>query len=183
MRTKIKVTDLDLSQWDYIQTHLERAYRFAPGMPRVCVEFELTGQLDPVHVEMPVREFMLFVEELNAQRRHEIPEFPADAQEGHDHKRPVSLKTSQWPGCPPVRMYADGCQGYGPYGDESPSHTNRVEARPVLPTVEQVRDLSAKDAAELARQMNAPKPVNREDIVPCPDGIPGCEVIHTREQG
>lgn len=126
MRTKIKVTDLDLSQWDHVQTQLQRAYRFADGAPRVCVEFELTGEMDPVHVEMPVREFMLFLEELNAQRKHEIEPFPGDAVEGHDHERPVELKASAWPGCPPVRIYADGCQGYGPYGETDGEHVGPV---------------------------------------------------------
>lgn len=150
MHTNIKVKNLDLAQWDYIQTQLQRTFRFADGAPRVCVEFELTGQLDPVHVEMPVREFMLFLEELNAQQRHEIPTFPADAQEGHDHERPVSLKLSQWPGCPPIRTYADGCQGFGPYGDEDPA----PEKLPVLPTADEVRNLSAEQAAALTRRMN-----------------------------
>lgn len=183
MRTTIKVKDLDLSQWDYIQTRLERAYRFAPGTPRVCVEFELTCELSPVHVEMPVREFMRFLEELAAQQRHEIPTFPGDAVDGHDHERPVSLRVSAWPGCPPVRYYADGCMASGPYESGGPSLLGPAK-RPVLPTPEQVHDLSAKDAVALAARMNeAPTPVKREEIVECPDGVPGCEALHTKDEG
>lgn len=126
MRTKIEVTDLDIAQWEYVQTKLERTYRFAEGTPRVCVEFELSDDISPAHVEMPVREFMLFLEELAAQQRHEIQPFPGDAVEGHDHERPVELKTSAWPGCPPVRIYADGCQGYGPYGEADGAHVGPV---------------------------------------------------------
>lgn len=124
MRTKIKVTDLDLAQWDWVQTTLNRAYRFTEGAPRVCVEFELTGEISPTHVEMPVREFMLFLEELETKRQGQYPSFPIDAQEGHDHSRPIALNPSAWPGCPPVRFYADGCQGYGPYGEDD--QTRRV---------------------------------------------------------
>lgn len=157
MRTTIKVTDLDIAQWEYVLTRLERAYRFAPGTPRVCVEFELNGDIAPTHVEMPVREFMLFLEELSVQQRHGLPNFPDDAQEGHDHDRPIRLSPSTWPGCPPVRTYADGCQGYGPYNEQGTQGEPTVEQGrrlPVLPTAEQVRNLTAKDAAALARQMN-----------------------------
>lgn len=132
MYTNIKVKNLDLAQWDWIQTTLNRTYRFAPGAPRVCVEFELTGQLDPVHVEMPVREFMLFLEELETKGQGEYPTFPIDAQEGHDHERPVHLTASAWPECPPVRTYADGCQGYGPYGEDDKTRRVREPNTPGL---------------------------------------------------
>ncbi len=130
MRTTIKVTDLDIAQWEYVQTQLERAYRFAEGTPRVCVEFELSADISPTHVEMPVREFMLFLEELNAQQRHEIQPFPGDAVEGHDHERPTKLKPSNFPGCPPVRFYADGCMGSGPYEPEGPAMVGPTRMEP-----------------------------------------------------
>lgn len=118
MRTRIKVTDLDLAQWDWIQTTLNRTYRFGEGQPRMCVEFELGPEIGATHVEMPVREFMLFIEELDSKRQRDMPHFEIDAQEGHDHERPIQLSPSTWAGCPPVRTYADGCQGYGPYGEQ-----------------------------------------------------------------
>ena len=58
MRTRIKVTDLSLTQWDWLQDHLPESREFGPDAVRMCVEFELTAELSPRHVEMPPREFV-----------------------------------------------------------------------------------------------------------------------------
>lgn len=118
MRTTIEVSDLDISQWEWVQTQLRREYQFQTYTPRVCVTFELSEDIAPTHVEMPVREFMLFIEGLATKRKQDIPTFPDDVQEGHDHERPVSLEPSTWSDCPPIRIYADGCRGYGPYTEQ-----------------------------------------------------------------
>lgn len=64
MHTKIKVKDLSLVQWDWIQTHLVRDYEFTPETVRVCVEFELTPDFNLTRVELPVRAFMHLMNQL-----------------------------------------------------------------------------------------------------------------------
>lgn len=55
MRTKVK--DLSLIQWDYLTTKVPVNGRtFIPGVPRVCVEFELTADFSSLHIEMDVTE-------------------------------------------------------------------------------------------------------------------------------
>jgi hypothetical protein len=57
MRTRIKVADLTLSQWDYLTTQVPVNGRtFLPGMPRACVEFELTPDFSSLHIEMDLVE-------------------------------------------------------------------------------------------------------------------------------
>jgi hypothetical protein len=59
MRTRIKVTDLNLRQWDYITTNVPVDGReFLPGLPRACVVFELTPDMAEIHVEMDLAEFI-----------------------------------------------------------------------------------------------------------------------------
>jgi hypothetical protein len=57
MRAKIKVTDLNLRQWDYITTKVPVDGRdFVEPIPRACVVFELTPDMSEIHVEMDVVE-------------------------------------------------------------------------------------------------------------------------------
>lgn len=57
MRTRIKVTDLSLGQWDYITTKVPvNGREFLPGIPRACVEFELTPDFNVLHIEMDLVE-------------------------------------------------------------------------------------------------------------------------------
>lgn len=59
MRTRIKVTDLNLRQWDYLVSQVPVDGRtFLPGIPRVCVEFELTPDFNELHIEMDSAEFL-----------------------------------------------------------------------------------------------------------------------------
>ena len=59
MRTRIKVTDLNLRQWDYLQTEVPVDGReFLPGLPRACVVFELTPDMAELHIEMDLAEFI-----------------------------------------------------------------------------------------------------------------------------
>jgi hypothetical protein len=57
MHTRIKVKDLNLRQWDWLQENVLVEYQFAPFEPRACVEFELTPDLNTRHVEMPIPAF------------------------------------------------------------------------------------------------------------------------------
>lgn len=53
MRTRIKVTDLNLRQWDYLTTNVPVDGRdFLPGLPRVCAVFELAPEISEFHIEM-----------------------------------------------------------------------------------------------------------------------------------
>jgi hypothetical protein len=54
MHIRVKVKDLSLRQWDWLQDNVQVEYDFAPFEPRACVEFELTPDLNVRHVEMPV---------------------------------------------------------------------------------------------------------------------------------
>lgn len=54
MRAGITITDLSLRQWDYLQSNVERAHRFQAGEVRTCVEFQLTPDLNSIHVELPI---------------------------------------------------------------------------------------------------------------------------------
>jgi hypothetical protein len=66
MRTRIKVTDLNLRQWDHITTQVPVDGRvILEGVPRVCVVFELTPDFSELHVEMDVVEFAALVVKLN----------------------------------------------------------------------------------------------------------------------
>jgi hypothetical protein len=53
MRTRIKVTDLNLRQWDYVVTQIPVDGReFFPNVPRVCAVFEVAPEISALHVEM-----------------------------------------------------------------------------------------------------------------------------------
>lgn len=57
MRTRVKVADLNLRQWDYLQTNVKVSGReFLPGLPTVCAVFELTPDMAELHIEMDVAE-------------------------------------------------------------------------------------------------------------------------------
>ena len=65
MRTRIKVTDLNLRQWDHITTTVPVDGRvILEGVPRVCAVFELAPEISEVHVEMDVVEFAALVVKL-----------------------------------------------------------------------------------------------------------------------
>jgi hypothetical protein len=54
MHAEIKVTDLSLRQWDYLQDNREHKHRFRAGEVRTCVEFELKPDMHSLHVELPI---------------------------------------------------------------------------------------------------------------------------------
>ena len=57
MRTQIKVTDLNLRQWEYVATKVPvNGREFLGGLPRVCVVFELTEDISEIHIEMDLIE-------------------------------------------------------------------------------------------------------------------------------
>ncbi len=124
MRTRIKVTDLNLRQWDHITTQVPVDGRvILEGVPRVCVVFELTPDFSELHVEMDVVEFAALVVKLNTIRNEVAVEDVAKAAlapdslpEPCEHGAPVVEETpSAFVGAKPIRTYADGCQSYGPY--------------------------------------------------------------------
>lgn len=127
MRTRIKVTDLTLRQWDRLQDQLQPSYNIPDGAVRVCVEFELTTELDPRHVEMPVRAFMMLVTQLQQMVEHD--DHAELVREGRADLPPLPAKWSA-PLSGPARL-------------------------PVLPTADEVRHLSAAGAVKLAAEMNA----------------------------
>jgi len=123
MRATIKVTDLSLPQWDWIQSNLQTSYNMPDNAVRVCVRFELNPEMSERHAEMPVRVFIAMMAQLQA------AELRATAD-------PLAL----------ARQAADQAKW------------------PRLPTADQVRNLTAEEAAELTRQMNT-RPT-------CPHGTP-----------
>lgn len=73
MRTRIKVTDLNLRQWDHITTQVPVDGRvILEGVPRVCVEFELTADFHTLHVELDVVEFAALTVKLET-IKNEVP--------------------------------------------------------------------------------------------------------------
>ena len=59
MRTNIEVKDLNLRQWDYVQTNVPVDGRtFLPGLPTACVILEVSPDLSALHVEMDLAEFI-----------------------------------------------------------------------------------------------------------------------------
>lgn len=130
MRTQIKVTDLSVVQWDYLQDNLLEKYAIPADAVRVCVEFELDPEMSTRHVEMPVRAFMSFLTRLQAAQIRAtaqaaltpdaLPdEFPALTC---DHGAAVVVETpSVFRGADPVRQYVDGCSSVGPYRNGSDS--------------------------------------------------------------
>ncbi len=65
MRTRIKVSDLSLEQWDWLQTNIPPRCHFEPNDVRMCVELELSAEMSPLHVEMPPRAFVTLIERLS----------------------------------------------------------------------------------------------------------------------
>ncbi|AAT36793.1 Pas45 [Actinoplanes phage phiAsp2] len=61
MRTRIKVKDLTVNQWDWLQDNLPDGHQFGPDDVRMCVEFELTAEMSPRHAEMPPRAFVALI--------------------------------------------------------------------------------------------------------------------------
>lgn len=70
MRARIKVADLTLRQWDFLQDHLPASYEIPDNAVRVCVEFELDPEIGARHVEMPVRAFVALMTRLQRIEHH-----------------------------------------------------------------------------------------------------------------
>jgi hypothetical protein len=67
MRTAIEVKDLNLRQWDYVQTNVPVDGReFLPGLPTACVVLEVSPDLSALHVEMDLAEFICLMLTLEA---------------------------------------------------------------------------------------------------------------------
>ena len=143
MHVKIKVKDLSLNQWRWLEANLPVNREFEPGDIRVCVELEASPMMTFSHVEMPVREFLDLLNTLaqleTAQavlRPDELPDHlhkvrqqadpalpdteagqdPLPAEPRCDHGATVTRETPPvFEGASPVREYGDGCQSYGPY--------------------------------------------------------------------
>jgi hypothetical protein len=145
MRTRIKVTDLTVRQWEHVLRALPAGYDMPEEAVRVYVEFEIdipdevTGGR---RVEMPVRAFIALMTQLQRIERHQpdalmvataalTPDALPDRLEAVrnvadpvraaervtcDHGSPVVRETpSAFEGADPVRTFADGCQSVGPY--------------------------------------------------------------------
>ena len=75
MRTEIKVTDLNLRQWDYLTTNVPVDGReFLPGLPRVCAVFELAPEISELHIEMDAVEFAVLLVRLESIRDNPDPD-------------------------------------------------------------------------------------------------------------
>ena len=73
MRTRVKVADLNLRQWDHLTTEVPvNGREFLDGLPRLCVEFELTPDLHSLHIEMDVAEFATLMTRLHGIRNEAI---------------------------------------------------------------------------------------------------------------
>lgn len=57
MRAMIKVSDLTLRQWEWLQSNLKVEYGVSENDIRVCVQFELIPEIGSAHREMSVRDF------------------------------------------------------------------------------------------------------------------------------
>lgn len=69
MHTRVKVTDLNLRQWDHLTTEVPvNGREFLDGLPRLCVEFELTPDFHQLHIEMDVAEFATLMTKLEGIR-------------------------------------------------------------------------------------------------------------------
>lgn len=80
MRTRMKVADLNLRQWDHITTTVPVDGRvILEGVPRVCVVFELAPEISEIHVEMDVVELAALLVKLNTIRNDPDPELVAQA--------------------------------------------------------------------------------------------------------
>lgn len=64
MRTRIKVADMTLGQWDYLQDNLQEIYDIPDQAVSVYVEFELDPQIGSRFAEMPVRAFVALLRRL-----------------------------------------------------------------------------------------------------------------------
>lgn len=73
MRTRIKVTDLNLRQWDYLTTEVPvNGRKFLPGLPTACVVFELTPDLSELHIELDLAEFTTLMTHLGSIRNEVV---------------------------------------------------------------------------------------------------------------
>lgn len=103
MRAMIKVSDLTLRQWEWLQSNLKVEYGVSGSDVRVCVQFELVPEVGPAYREMSVRDFMALMSRLK------------DVHTCDHGSSLVGETPSMFDGADPVRDYADGCQSYGPY--------------------------------------------------------------------
>lgn len=71
MRTRIKVADLSVAQWSWLNIHLPEDQEFAPEDVRMCVEFEIGPQLSPIHIELRPRVFVALMTRLQEVDRAE----------------------------------------------------------------------------------------------------------------
>jgi hypothetical protein len=120
MRTRIKVTDLSLAQWDYLTSKVPVDGReFLAGIPRACVVFELTPDFSELHIEMDLVELAGLMVTLTAMDLRAVAQAaltPDALPEPCEHGAAV-VKEEPWAfaGAQLTRTYADGCQSYGPY--------------------------------------------------------------------
>lgn len=66
MRTRINVEDLSTAQWSWLNLNLPESQVFGPEDIRMCVEFEVSDQVPPVHIELRPRAFILLMTWLQA---------------------------------------------------------------------------------------------------------------------
>jgi hypothetical protein len=80
MRTRIKVADLNLRQWDYLTTNVPVDGRdFLPGLPRVCAVFEVAPEISELHIEMDAVELAGLLVVLEGIRNDPDPALVAQA--------------------------------------------------------------------------------------------------------
>lgn len=126
MRTRIKVADLSLAQWAWLNKNLPADQVFAPGDVRMCVELEITAEQAPIHVELPARAFIVLIERLaqvdegrellGPKWNQEYQDRTGDRLAACEHDAAAVKETpSAFKGAKPTITYADGCQSYGPY--------------------------------------------------------------------
>lgn len=125
MRTRIKVTDLSPAQWAWLEINVPPRCHFEPSDVRMCVEFELTSQTDPVHVEMPPRAFVGLLERLATVER--VANDPTTCDHGArvEDVRPSLFGKGQ------CLTFTDGCWTVNQETiDEALDHIDRTVRRP-----------------------------------------------------
>ena len=130
MRTVVNVVDLNDLQWKHVRNIPVLGRTFPPGVTTACVSFSGGGKV--FHVEMDMTELAKTVAHLNAIR--DAAEEVSETTAGLDVARNR------------LADFADAL-----LGETSGGTPDRL---PVLPTADQVRNLSAVEAAKLARDMN-----------------------------
>jgi hypothetical protein len=161
MRLQITITEMDEERWAYLQSNVHTDYNIPEGSSRVCLTF--THGEEERHAEMTIGAVVGLLVGLG------LVGATSDLRRVLGKLKPTDLPSF----LDQVRTEADPARGETPAG-----------RRPILPTPEMVRGLTASQAKELTELVNRPCDDHGSPVITVESSqFQGAPPIRTHEDG